>query len=536
MRVRSWFRRWLAVGWLCLPTLAVAAPPADSSAPAVEAARLVVFQRDIMLFRVPLFGASPAERAERAEALVDQALAQQGPLAVAVQQSSLGQLVLVGNRLAFVVTGGDADPLAQETAQTVAERAAGQLRAAVAATREASNLRALTQAVGLSLLATALYGLALWGWLRLRRMLAARLVHLADRKVRTLKIGNTPLFERRHLYLLLGRALTACGVLLILLLTDRWLSFVLLRFPYTRPWGEQLDHYLLALFGGLVESMAGAMPGLIVALAIFFLARMATVFAGHISQRLAENGSAWHWLSVDTLPTTRRLFSFAIWLFALAMAYPYLPGAQTEAFKGLSVLLGLMVTLGASSMVGQGAAGLILTYTRTFRPGEYVRVGEHEGTVMEMGLFTTRIRTGMGEELTLPNALITSSVTRNYSRTVVGAGYIVDTSVSIGYDTPWRQVEAMLIEAARLTPGILAEPAPRVYQTALGDFYPVYRLVAQAVPTAPQPRAEVLSVLHANIQDVFNRYGVQIMSPHYMADTPVTKVVAPEDWYRPPAA
>jgi small-conductance mechanosensitive channel len=235
------------------------------------------------------------------------------------------------------------------------------------------------------------------------------------------------------------------------------------------------------------------------------------------------------------MPTTRRLASIAIGLFALAMAYPYLPGAQTEAFKGLSVLLGLMISLGASSIIGQGAAGLILTYSRTIKLGEYVRIGDQEGTVTEMGMFTTRIRTGLGEELTLPNSLITSSVTKNYSREVKGRGYILDTVVTIGYDTPWRQVEAMLFEAAKRTQGILQTPTPRVFQTALSDFYPEYRLVCQAVPEQPRPRAEILSMLHANIQDVFNEHSVQIMSPHYRGDPADAKVVPVDQWYLPPA-
>ena len=116
-----------------------------------------------------------------------------------------------------------------------------------------------------------------------------------------------------------------------------------------------------------------------------------------------------------------------------------------------------------------------------------------------------------------------------------GEGYIVDTTVSIGYDTPWRQVEAMLVEAAARTPGVLAQPRPRVFQTALADHYPVYRLVAQAVPAEPRPRAEVLNALHANIQDVFNQYGVAIMSPHYMADPDEPKLVPPSRWYEAPA-
>jgi small-conductance mechanosensitive channel len=200
------------------------------------------------------------------------------------------------------------------------------------------------------------------------------------------------------------------------------------------------------------------------------------------------------------------------------------------------VLIGLMISLGSSSVIGQGASGLILMYARALRRGEYVRIGEHEGTVTEVGMFITRIRTGLGEEINLPNSLVLGSATKNYSRTVKGAGYVVDTTVTIGYDTPWRQVDAMLTEAARRTPGILSDPQPRVFQTALSDFYPEYRLVCQAVPEAPRPRAEVLNALHGNIQDVFNEHGVQIMSPHYRSDPDEAKVVPPDRWYTPPAA
>jgi small-conductance mechanosensitive channel len=174
-------------------------------------------------------------------------------------------------------------------------------------------------------------------------------------------------------------------------------------------------------------------------------------------------------------------------------------------------------------------------YTRTMRAGEYVSISDKEGTVVELGLFTTRLRNGLGEELTLPNSLILGTVTKNYSRMVHGPGFILSTTVTIGYDTPWRQVHAMLIEAARRTSGVLADPPPRVFQLALSDYYPEYRLVCQAIPTTPLPRAEVLTAIHANIQDVFNEYGVQIMSPHYMGDPAVEKVVAEKDWYAAPA-
>jgi small-conductance mechanosensitive channel len=277
-------------------------------------------------------------------------------------------------------------------------------------------------------------------------------------------------------------------------------------------------------------------PDLLIVVVIFVIARsvngmLCTFFDGVQAARISVG-----WLDSDSARPTRRLATIAVWVFALVMAYPYIPGSETEAFKGLSVLIGLMISVGASGIVGQAASGLILMYTRTYRPGEYVRINDHEGTIVEMGMFTTRIRTGLGEDLTLPNSLVLSTVTRNYSRAVKGAGFVLDTAVTIGYDAPWRQVHAMLAEAARRTPGVLPDPAPRVFQTALSDFYVEYRLVCQAVPGEPRPRAEVLSNLHANVQDVFNEHGVQIMSPHYLGDPADPKIVPKSRWHEAPAA
>jgi small-conductance mechanosensitive channel len=313
--------------------------------------------------------------------------------------------------------------------------------------------------------------------------------------------------------------------MLLGLFAYEWLSFVFGRFPYTRPWGEQLTAFFIGMVSNIASGVLGALPDLLVAVVIFMLARGAIGLASPMFDRAALPGGALGWLDTDTVRPTRVLFTIGVWLFAIVMAYPYLPGAQSEAFKGMSVLIGLMLTVGGASLVGQGASGLILMYSRTLRVGEYVRVADHEGTVTEMGTFTTRIRTGMGEEVTMPNAMLLNTVTKNYSRTVQGRGYVVDTTLTIGYDTPWRDVEAMMLEAARRTPAVLATPEPRVFQTALSDFYVEYRLVCQAVPSEPRPRAEVLATLHQHLLDVFNERGVQIMSPHYFSDPATPKLV-----------
>ena len=498
-------------------------------------ATLSIFNRDVVTFRSDFLGVAPSARVARAKVTIDDALKRGGDHTVAIKENPEGQLVMLGDTLAFVVTPGDADPLRQQTPAEAAAEAARRLERVVAETKEARDFEAMAIGAAWAAAATAVFFALFWGIARLRDWMSRTLLAIAERKMRAIRVGGAQLLDTGYLIPLLRRILIVFSWAVVALLAYEWLSFVLSRFPFTRAWGERLNEYFLYIAEQVVGSVLGAIPGLGVAVVIFLIARFTVNFLGRFLERLSRGAAPPEWLGADTMPTTRRLFSIGIWLFALAMAYPYLPGAETEAFKGLSVLLGLMVSLGASSIVGQGASGLILTYTRTLQVGEYVRIGDNEGTVTRMGAFTTTIRTGLGEELTIPNSLITGSVTKNYSRTVRGRGYIVDTTVTIGYDTPWRQVEAMLKEAARRTPGILADPAPRVFQTALSDFYPEYRLVAQAVPSQPLPRAEVMATLHANIQDVFNEYGVQIMSPHYLGDPAQAKVVKREDWHLPPA-
>ncbi|WP_431484586.1 mechanosensitive ion channel family protein [Pseudomonas solani] len=530
---RGGFWGWLA---LCLcalaPTLAQGVEPAAEGG--AQTAELKVVNRSILVFRAVVLGEGPELRARRAKAVIGEALEGTERLDVRVDAVGDDYLVLLGDRRAFIVAPEDVDPLVAHSVREAAQDAAEKLRLVVTETQQARSLRFIAEAAGYSALATLLFFAALKAIQFVRSRLLERLPGVMTRHAQAFRVGPTPVLDLRYLYPLVGRVFWAIRWALILLLTYEWLSFVLSRFPYTRPWGESLNSYLLEVAGYLLQGIIGAVPGLILAISIFFIARGVTAFSRRVLRRMATPGTL-SWLNQETLPTTTRLTSLAIWLFALAMAYPYLPGAGTEAFKGLSVLVGLMISLGASSVVGQAAAGLILTYTRTLRVGEFVRIGEHEGTVTELGMFTTRVRTGLGEVLTIPNSMITSSVTKNYSRAVQGPGYVVDTTVTIGYDTPWRQVEAMLLEAARRTAGILEQPAPQVFQTALSDFYPEYRLVAQAIPSEPRPRAELLSELHANVQDVFNEYGVQIMSPHYLGDPQQEKWVPREQWFVAPA-
>jgi small-conductance mechanosensitive channel len=510
---------------LSLPGGAVSAAAAPAPAAAMREAPVVVFNRTVATLRAPFLGAPPEDRARRARQNLQELFALGGPGVISSRPEPLGSVILVDGRFAMILLPEDADRLRGDTLEAATARSLEALRQVAAETREGRDRALLLRGLAQALAATVVLLVLAWGVLRTRRTLRARVRALIVARADALRIGDAQLLQPGKLVDAARAAITIVTWLLLALFAYEWLSFVLGRFPYTRPWGEQLTAYLFGIVWDIGHGVLGALPDLMVAVVIFMLARTAIGMAAPLFDRAGTAAGALGWLDTDTVRPTRVLFTIGVWLFAIVMAYPYLPGAQSEAFKGMSVLIGLMLTVGGASLVGQGASGLILMYSRTLRVGEYVRVADHEGTVSEMGTFTTRIRTGMGEEVTMPNAMLLNAVTKNYSRTVQGAGYVVDTTLTIGYDTPWREVESMMLEAARRTPGVLSTPAPRVFETALSDFYVEYRLVCQAVPSQPRPRAEVLATLHQHLLDVFNERGVQIMSPHYFSDPSAPKLV-----------
>jgi len=215
------------------------------------------------------------------------------------------------------------------------------------------------------------------------------------------------------------------------------------------------------------------------------------------------------------------------------VAYPYLPGSQTEAFKGISVFFGLIITFGSSGLMNQIMSGFMITYSRALRAGDFVRVGDVEGTVTYLGVLSTKVKTLRHEEVTIPNAVLVAQTTTDYSRLGDTEGVYTPTSVTIGYDTPWRQVQSLLRLAAERTAGLRREPEPIVLQTALEDFYVKYTLLVCL--ERQQSRPITLDALHANIQDLFNEYGVQIMSPNYVVDPAAPKVVPKHNWFAAPA-
>ena len=523
------------LGLWAIACAAVAADQIDTATAARDSAPIVIANRTVIVVRGPIAGYSANERAVASMNRITDVLEAKPSPAIEVEDIDQGTQVLLGGRRAFLVTRIDIDPIAGETTQMVAGEAAKRLGQAIAEYRAQHTPRYLLMQTGWAALAFVIYSGLLWLLVVVDRRAGKLVAGAAAARADRLHVKGVRLFDPDQVSQFTRRLVTVLAYVVGFVATYGWITFTLMQFPYTRPSGEQMEGQLLALVGDIALAIATAIPGLLLVIVILLIARLIIRLASLFFDRVARGKITMGGLDADTVVPTRRIFQLLVWTFAAALAYPYLPGSDTDAFKGLSVLFGLAVSIGASSLVGQAVSGLILTYTRAFRPGEYVRIGDTEGTVVGMGAFATRIRTGLGEEVLVPNNLGLQNSTRNFSRSTPGAGFVVNSGVTIGYSTPWRQVHAMLEEAARRTAGIDRDPAPYVRQTALADFYVEYRLIAQSPIDDATERVNMLSGLRANIQDVFNEHGVQIMSPHYMTDPSEVQVVTKERWYTPPA-
>ncbi len=507
-------------------------PASKATDPAVAPAILKIHNRPIVTLRGPLLGYTPKQRVEASEERIRRLIERGEMGAVSAVTQTEGIQILIGDKGVFFVTPADVNELAGETLADTGAMAVRNLTLALDEIRQVSQPEYILRAIGLTVAATVLLILVLSGIRRGHRWLDTHLAEVVGPRLKALAIGGfTQHIDGIILFVKGIVHITALALAFFSLYL--WLTFSFKQFPYSRPWGEQLHNYLSAGFKAIALTILNFIPGLIIVAVIFlitrFLVRITRLFFDAVeSGRVTVPG-----LYAETAQPTRRIVTVILWLFAVIMMYPYLPGSESDAFKGVSVFVGLLLSIGSAGTVNQAVSGLMLMYSRALRVGDYVQIGETEGTVATLGMFSTRIRTPKGEIVSLPNAVIVGTTTKNYSREEETGGVILTTTVTIGYNAPWRQVHAMLIEAAGRTPGLLKDPPPRVRQRALSDFYVEYMVGAHI--EKPHNRITVLDELHRNIQDVFNENGVQIMSPHYEAD-PVEKVWVPkEKWFESPA-
>ena len=376
--------------------------------------------------------------------------------------------------------------------------------------------------------------LLLWGLLRLFRWLNGWAVRHVQKNIDNLASKSHSLIHAGQLWSLFAGFLRAMRFIVVAIVLYFYLNTLLGLYPWTRPAALILFDLVLDPIESLWEGFLASLPDLVFLVILFMVVRYVlrlthTFFNGVKTGRIKLQNFDPEWAS-----PTYRLVRLLIIAFSLVVAYPYIPGSDSGAFKGVSLFLGVIFSLGSSSFIANIMAGVAMTYRGAFKVGDRVRIGDVMGEVREIKNMTTRIRTVKNESVVIPNSNILSANVTNYSHLAKDSGLIIHTMVGIGYDTPWRQVEAMLLLAAERTPGLQNDPAPFVLQQEMGDYAVNYEINGFCQDVSRM--LAVKSDLHRNIQDVFNEHGVQIMSPAYEADPATPKIVPPDQWYPAPAS
>lgn len=533
--MKTMFRRAVL---LCLVAISATFPAmaiaADSTLANDTPADLIVANRHIVTFRATIGSITPQTRVADVQSRIREF--NEADLSQAVTAKSItfngkpAYTIELGNKHILGIVTEDLDSASDETLNDVKNRAVTELNAAREAYLELKKINIISKKTGLMLAATAVLVIAWYLLMRLYRRVQALFTNAIEHKNTVAKELGVSAFAMR-----IGqRALAICYSGIIVIIVYLWFTYELRQFAYTRPWADQLINWLLNLLLGFVQATAEAIPGLFAAVIIYFLARLTVRVLHKLLSGIEEGAVKVRGVYPETVPATRSILTTLVWLFALTVAYPYLPGSESDAFKGISLFAGLMVTLGSSGIVSQWMSGIVLVYSRALQPGDLIRTGDNEGVVVSLGLLSTKIRTATGELVTIPSSAVVSGSIRNFTRLSEGTGTRVSTSVTIGYDAPWRQVHAMLLEAAKRTHGLRNEPCPFVLQRTLNDFYVEYELVGRI--DVPLDRPFIMTSLHANVQDVFNEFGVQIMSPHFVAQPDQPVVVEKNNWFATPAS
>jgi small-conductance mechanosensitive channel len=503
-------RRTVFVIWVVM--LFFAAVARGQQAPAEGTVQ--VQGRKIFVLKSGIEKLTPAERAQAINNRL-QVIASSPPgrLETHVENTEAGLQVLIGSQVVVTVTDDDAKALGT-TDQELAQKWAEAIQQTLSQSSEEEAWRATARRV---LIAVLILGVAfaLVVFIRkARRHLAERLDAHRERipavRLRGLQLIS-PVSIARSLARLLW--LVAVGVSILVCVTALLLVFA--QIPETRGYAYQIFLWMWDPFVAIVKGALGYLPNLFYILVISVVARMVTRAIGFVFEQ-AHRGviSLEPWVHADVARPTAQIIKTVVIILALFFIAPLIPGTGSTAARGISVILGLMVSFGSTSTIGNLIAGVVLTYMRPFQIGERVKVGDTVGDVIERTFLYIKIRTIKNEQVIVPSLLALNTSMVNYSSETRMRGLILHTSVTIGYDAPWRKVHELLQSAADRTENVLKSPKPFVLQTSLSDFFVNYQL--NAYTDQPTSMAQIYSDLHQNIQDSFNEGGVEIMSPHYM--------------------
>lgn len=536
---------WFLLQLLCLsPGLAQTA--ADSAAtkqagvasveqePDVESippGEVIIEGRPIFKVYEPLRSLTPAERADQIAGRIV-AAAKNGLITAEsthIEERSAWSEILVGDQLIMAVTELDAKMAGKSRTELSSEYAASIFQAIHTYQAEHSwrlIFRGVLKTVGLTVVLLPL----LW---------VIRKVRFAIRRRILLRIRKSAHLARKTFWNVtiayLGPFMLGVGALvrwlLVIALVEIYLTVTLGFFAATRAISLSMTNWVISRLELIGEAVLNYLPNLLVliviAIVVYYVIRLLKLIFGEIRRGSWEIPGFYP----DWADPTEKLIRTVVLISALVVTFPYLPGAGSDAFKGISIFVGILLSLGSTSAVANAIAGIILTYMRSYLVGDWVQIGDATGEVVEKTVLVTRLLTPKAEIVTIPNATVMNGYVKNFSTEANKGGVIFHTTVTIGYDAPWKTVHELLVNAALATNNVLKQPAPFVLQSALNDFFVSYEL--NAYTSVPREMLNIFSDLHQNIQDRFNEAGVEICSPHFSSLRDGNSVTTPSRYLGP---
>ena len=497
--------------------------------------------QELFTIRQGIGSFSAQERAKsitaRIEKIADDDALSPEDLTIKIDPEDKNPSIILGDTVIATITSKDAK-LHAVSQEVLAERALAKIKAAIVRYRQERQPDNLLKDAVLTVSATLATVLIFWVIIFISSRVFPQIQRLITSLVPGVVFQNFEIISSQTIGIFSLRVLQFIRTLIILTILYFYLTFVLRLFPWTRKFGDGFLQYFFSALEVISQEIAKYLPNIFIILIIVFITHyllraIKPFFTGLERENLVINGFYPDWAK-----PTYNLLSLLIIALAIVIAFPYLPGFNSPAFQGVSVFLGVLFSLGSTSAIANVVGGIILIYTRSFQLGDKISIGDVIGDVIEKGLLVTRIRTPANRIITIPNSslLNTNVINFSVSQREFKQPLILQTTVTLGYDLPWRKVHATLKEAALATKFIVSEPAPFVLQTSLDDFYVSYQL--NAYTDHPSKMVYIYSELHQNIQDKCNEVGIEIMSPHYKAlrdgnHSTIPENYLPEDYQSP---
>ncbi|WP_291287651.1 mechanosensitive ion channel family protein [Flavobacterium sp.] len=449
---------------------------------------------------------------------------------IALVPSDISQDIVYNNDF-VIMSVLDVDGKAEnQTADFIAKRNLNLIKRAIVYQND--NYSMLPKRLGYTALLVLIIGIVLYFVGKIFNRVKLYILKNSDRYFKGFKYNSISILSPQKQQFLLMRLYGVIKAITLILIVYLSLPLLFSIFPATEAYTTTLLRWILSPAKLAVMGFVGFLPSLVTIVVILIIFKYAIRVIKFFFDEIKKENIKIDGFYSDWAMPTFNIIRFLMLAFMLVVIFPYLPGSDSPIFKGVSVFVGILFSLGSSNAIANMVAGLVITYMRPFKIGDFIKIGDVSGEVIEKTALVTRVRTPKFEDITIPNATVLSSTSTNFSANTkeVNNGLLIHTTVTIGYDVPWKDIYKALIEAALKTEMTEQTPAPFVLQTSLDDFYVSYQINVYTKMPTKQPL--IYSSLHQNIQDTFNAAGIEIMSPHYNALRDGNTTTIPESYLK----